>query len=204
MELESMSLDLRLARLLGNLLVGVFLLTGCVGPSGGTPEEKRQSALEMRDRALSALYADKPELKEKVEESAGYAVFSNFSVHPGLISFASGYGVLTDNATKAVTHHRWKRLTLGPGLAVKGLYALAILEDAEDVERLATGPWMLGGQAELGFVFGDFGGSLEAGWSFNRDVDVYYTTHTGVALEVELIGLGKVSNDRALNETSAP
>ncbi len=199
-----MNLDHRFLRAVGHLLLGVFLLTGCIGPSGGSTAEKRQSALEMRDRALAELYADKPHLKEKVERAAGYAVFSNFSVHPGLISFASGYGVLTDNATKAVTHQRWKRLTLGPGLAVKGLYVLAIVEDAEDLERIATGPWVLGGQAELGFVFGDFGGSLEAGWSFNRHIDVYYTTHTGVAIELELIGLGKVSNDRALNETSAP
>ena len=196
--------DLRLARVLGNLLLGVFLLTGCMGPSGGSPQEKRQSALEMRERALTALYADRPDLKEKVEQAAGYAVFSNFSLHPGIVSFASGYGVLTDNASKAVTHQRWTRLTLGPGIAVKGLYSLAIVEDAEDLARIAAGPWVLGGQAELGFVFGDFGGSLEAGWAFNRDIDVYYTTHTGVAIELELIGLGKVSNDHALNETSAP
>jgi hypothetical protein len=52
-------------------------------------------------------------------------------------------------------------------------------------------------------VFGDFGGSLDAGWIFNRKVDVHYVTHTGVALELELIGIGKVTNNRKLNEALA-
>jgi hypothetical protein len=185
-------------------LLGALFLTACIGPSGRTVAEKRESAMEMRDRAMAALYDDHPHLKEKVEKAAGYAVFSNFSIHPGLLSFASGYGVLTNKATNHVTHQKWLRLTLGPGLAVKGLYALAIIDDAETVERVEKGPWLLGGQAELGFVFGDFGGSFEAGWAFNKHIEAYYTTHTGVAIELELIGIGKVSNSKKLNAESAP
>jgi len=59
------------------------------------------------------------------------------------------------------------------------------------VERFKKGPWVAGGQVELGFVFGDFGGSLEKSWAFRRGVEVHYTTHTGVALELELIGIGR-------------
>lgn len=186
------------------LLLGALLSTSCMGPGGKTVEEKRASALEMRDEALAALYEDKPSLKEKVEKSAGYAVFSNFSIHPGLLSFANGYGVLTDNATDEVTHQRWFRLTVGPGIAVKWLYAVVLFEKASDVERFAKGPWVAGGQAELAFVFGDFGGALEAGWAFRRGTDVAYTTHTGVAVEIELIGIGKVSNKKKLNQSPAP
>lgn len=194
----------RPAHTLAALLLGALLSASCLAPSGNTVAEKRASALEMRETALAALYEDKPGLKEKVEKSAGYAVFSNFSIHPGLLSFANGYGVLTDNATDDVTHQRWFRLTLGPGLAVKWLYALILFDKASDVERFAKGPWMAGGQAELAFVFGDFGGALEAGWAFRRGVDVEYTTHTGVAVEIELIGIGKVTTKEKLNRSPAP
>jgi hypothetical protein len=193
----------QLTPMLATLLFGTLLSTSCLGPGGDTTAEKRASALEMRDEALAALYEDKPSLKEKVEKSAGYAVFSNFSVHPGLLSFASGYGVLTNKATDEVTHQRWLRLTIGPGIAVKGLYAVAIFDDAATVERFEKGPWVAGGQLELGFVFGDFGGSFEKGWAFRRGVGVHYTTHTGVALEIELFGIGKVSNTK-LNKTDPP
>jgi lipid-binding SYLF domain-containing protein len=182
----------------------VLPLAGCLSPSGDSRAEKVASALEMRDHALAALYAENPDLKEEVEKSVGYVVFSNFSVHPGLFSFAKGYGVLTNKKAGRDSHMKWFRLTIGPGIAVKGLYALAVFHDQEVMERFEAGCWTGGGQAEAGFVFGDFGGALEAAWLFNRKVDGYYITHTGVALELELIGIGKVSNNSKLNRPASP
>ena len=52
-------------------------------------------------------------------------------------------------------------------------------------------------------MFGDFGGALEAGWLFRRGVEVHYVTHTGIALELELIGLGKVWRNPRLNHPSS-
>lgn len=184
------------------LLLAALVSTGCLGPSGDSVDEKRASALAMREEALAVLYEDKPELKEKVERALGYGVFSNFSVHPGLLSFAGGYGVITNRTTGKDTHMKWWRLTIGPGIAVKGLYGLVILDDAERLEKLEEGRWVAGGQLEAGLVFGDFGGSFEKGWLFGKGVEAHYTTHTGVALEIELIGIAKVSNNRKLNSAA--
>ena len=192
------------ARFLVTLLLGVPCLTSCLGPRGESVQEKQASALEMREEGLAVLYEDRPDLKEEVEKSAGYAVFKNFSIHPGLLSFASGYGVITNKATDKVTHSRWTRLTVGPGIAVKGMYVLVLFDDASIVERFEKGPWVAGGQLELGLVFGDFGGSWEKAWAFKRGVDAYYTTHTGVAIEIELFGIGKVGNNKKLNREAAP
>lgn len=178
------------------------LVSGCMSPSGSTVEEQRASGLKMRDEALAAFYEDDPELKQQVESAPGYAVFSNFSIHPGILSFATGYGVLTNNRANRNTHLRWHRLTLGPGIAIKGLYGLAVFHDQELMENFEDGKWTAGGQIEASFIFGDFGGALEAGWIFNRQVDVYYMTHTGVALELELFGVGKVSTNSSLNAPS--
>jgi hypothetical protein len=62
------------------------------------------------------------------------------------------------------------------------LYALAVFHDQELLEKFEQGKWTAGGQAEVAFVFGDFGGALDAGWVFNRKVDMHYVTHTGEKL----------------------
>lgn len=194
-------------KILATFLAAVLfpqLAASCIGPSGDSIQEKRASALEMRDEALAALYEENPDLKAEIEKSVGYAVFSNFSVHPGLLSFATGYGVLTNKKANRDTHLKWHRLTLGPGIAVKGLYGLAVFHDQDLLENVEDGRWVAGGQAEASFLFGDFGGALELGWDFTRKMDVYYVTHTGVALELELIGIGKVSNAKKLNRSPAP
>jgi lipid-binding SYLF domain-containing protein len=177
------------------------LTTACMGPKGGSPQEKHTSALAMRDKALAAVYAESPEVKPILETAPGYAVLSNFSIHPGLLSFASGYGLLFNKKAERETHIKWHRLTFGPGIAVKGLYSVVVFHDQELLEKFEEGRWAVGGQAEASLVFGDFGGALDAGWVFNRKVDVHYATHTGVALELELVGLGKVSNDKKLNRS---
>jgi hypothetical protein len=195
-----------LTSLIGTVLLLTLAASGCMGPSGSTVKEKQMSALSMKEEALACLYDDHPEAKAKIEKSVGYGVFSNFGIHPGLLSFASGYGVLTNKTTGKDTHQKFFRLTIGPGIAVKGLYGVLIFEDTKALEIFEKGPWAVFGQVEASFVFGDFGGSAEHAWLYGkgRGVDVYYTTHTGVALELEIIGLGKITNNDKLNKPASP
>jgi hypothetical protein len=188
---------------LAALLVALFA-SSCLAPKGDTVEEQRAFALERRDESLAALREDHSDLEEELEKSAGYVIFNNWSLHVGILSLASGHGVLTDKATNEVRYMKWKRITLGPGIAAKAMYAAVLFEDAETVEKFASGPWVMGGQGELGFVFGDFGGALELAWLYGGDAKAYYTTHTGVALELELFGIGKVSNNEELNRGTTP
>jgi hypothetical protein len=185
-------------------LIPWVLASSCLGPSGDTVQEKRASALEMRDKALAIICEKYPDVKKEVDESVGYAVFSNFSLHPGLLSFGTGYGVLTNKAKNRETHLKWHRLTIGPGIAVKGLYGLVVFHDQDQMEKFEKGRWVSGGQIEASFVFGSFGGAAEHAWTFTRKADVHYATHTGVALELELFGIGKVSNNSKLNAPPSP
>jgi hypothetical protein len=181
-----------------------LLAASCASPDGSTPEEERASTLAMREEALAALYAENPKLREEVEKSAGYAVFSSFSVHPGMLSFASGYGVLSNKISGEDTFVHWERLTIGPGIAVKGLYSLYLIYDPALMEHYEGGKWTAFGQAEASFVFGDFGGALEGAWVFNSKADAYYVTHTGVALELELFGVGHMGISDDLNAPPEP
>lgn len=142
-------------------LLAMSTASGCVGPKGETDEEKIAYAHQVRDEALQVFYERHPGLEEDVKSASGYMVFSNFSIHPGMFSYASGYGVLTNNQTQHETHSKWFRLTLGPGIAVKGAYVLVVVNDPELMKKLEDGKWLLFGGAEAALRFGDFGGNLD-------------------------------------------
>ena len=190
------------------LLVGVVVAalasSGCVSPKGETAQAKVAYAQNKRVEILEAFYKRDPGLRKDVSEAAGYMAFSIFGVHPGLISFANGYGVLTNNTTKKDTHSRWFRLTVGPGIAVKGVYALVLIDDPQKMAALEKGRWVAGSQLEAALKFGDFGGGLEWAALYGSGAKVHYFTHTGVALEIELIGVGKVSPQAELNKAASP
>ena len=183
------------AALLATLVVA--LCAGCVAPKGKTPEEKRASAMQMRDEALTQLYARRPKARAEVESAPGYAVLDGFSIHPGLGTFASGYGVIVDNKTKEVTHQKFWRFGIGPGLAVKTYHVVAIFRDEEIVKKAAEGSWLFGLFAEASLKFGDFGGTISGLTDFGS-TNFYEWTTTGVALELIVLGTGKTRLDKEL------
>ena len=134
------------------------------------------------DRALESLYDDVPAARQEVEASAGYAVFSSFSLHPGVLSFASGRGEAINNRTGERTSMRTGRLGVGPGIAIKGFYLYLIFEDADDFGDFIDGRWGGGGLTEASLRFGEFGGDVEAMTVLAEGVEAYRRTHTGVAL----------------------
>ena len=186
------------------LLVAVSVFVGgCAAPKGNTVEEKRAYALEVRNNALPQLYEKFPDLEDKVKSAAGYLFLSNFAIHPGWATFANGYGVLQDNSSQDVTHMRMFRFGIGPGISVKGAYALVVLENQEALEKLREGAMAFGGFVEACFNFGDFGGSAALEGMAGAGVEAYVWTHTGLGIELTLLG-GKVWPKAALNDTTNP
>jgi lipid-binding SYLF domain-containing protein len=175
-------------------MLGLVSVTGCA-----TPAEKRADALAMRDATLAELYTREPGTKETIKAAKGYAVVSAFSVHLGLISLAGGRVVIVDNkkADKPVFDGLF-RFAVGPGVAIKTLRGVYIINDDETMQRIADSPWGLGGLIEASFRFGDFGGSLADVASFGDDMNAYYWTKNGFALEAALAFFKLWHND--LNE----
>ena len=181
------------------LTLAPALSAACSSPEGRTPTEEKAYALMVRDEALSDLYVREPQAREKLEGAPGYVFFSGFSLHPGLLTFANAYGIVQDNVTGKQTHVRLTRFGIGPGLAIKGYYLVAILGSDEAVAALSESNWNAGGLAEASFRFGDFGGSAAAeGLGGSAVTESYLWTHTGFALE--LAGaVGKVYPEDDLN-----
>ena len=188
------------ANLRVNVALAALPLLGvaCTGPGGSTVGEQRAAALEMKVDALAEIYSEFPELESQVEEAAGHAVFSNFSLHPGMVTFASGYGVLEDHASEKVTHLRMFRFGVGPGLAIKGFKLLFVIKNEDALADIKSGKFVFGGFADASFKFGDFGGGVSGVLSLTSDVDAYLWTRTGFALELTIAG-GRVWPNDHLN-----
>lgn len=181
----------------GLLALSLLLISGCASPDGDTAAEQKAYALSVRDEALSELYERDPDAQAKLESSPGYIFVSGFAFHPGILTFANAYGIVQDNTTGAQKHIRLTRFAIGPGLAVKGYYGVALLKTAEALKAFDEGSWYGGGFAEASLKFGDFGGTAAAEGTSGPDGESYLWTHTGVALELA-VGGGTVSPDEDL------
>lgn len=179
------------------LATGLLSQTACI--SGSTPAEQRASMLQDRDEALATLYQRDPDAEAALPEAAGYLVLKGFSLHPGMMTFATGTITVFDNATAQPIFERMFRFAVGPGLALKSHRVVMLIHNPETLKRLANSPWLLGGLLEASFHFGDFGGSAAAATAADEDVTTYYWTQTGFSLEAA-IGVLKAWQASALNE----
>lgn len=59
-----------------SLAVIALVFASCAAPSGSTGTEKRANIHAMRNQTLKELYSSKPESRQLVANSAGYAVFN--------------------------------------------------------------------------------------------------------------------------------
>jgi hypothetical protein len=196
-----MNLPKTLARRLplASCALALTVLSGCLGPPGGTVEEQRSNAMKMRDETLAELYTREPGIKPVLEKAAGYVVMKGGSLHLGLISLASTYVVIVDNSTGKPVHDCFFRFGVGPGIAAKSFRGAYIIDDKEGLQKVLDAPWVLGLLVEASFRFGSFGGSLADAYAFNHGAHGYYWTENGFALEAAL-GIGKLWHDGDLKD----
>ena len=179
------------------LVLGAAVLAGCASPDGNTAAEKKAFTLKKRDVAMAELAVRDPSAKATIDAAPGYLFLSCFGIHPGFGTFANGYGVIQDNKTGKQVFIRMSRFCIGPGLAVKGYYAVVTVPTEEAMTALETGPWYGTAFAEASFQFGKTGGSAAAE-ATNKAQHAWMWTHTGVSLELAAGG-GKVWPVEELN-----
>lgn len=187
---------------LASFALSLTVLSGCLGPPGGTIEEQKANALKMRDETLAELYTREPGIEPEVKKAAGYVVMEGGSLHLGLISLASAYVVMVDNETGKPIHDCFFRFGIGPGIAAKSYRGVFIIKEKEAMKKVLDAPWVIGLLIEASFRFGSFGGSLADAYAFNDGVHGYYWTKNGFALEAAL-GIAKDWHDGDFKEIDA-
>ena len=180
------------------LAVSVLIAAGCRTPKGESVQEKRSYALQMRNEALTELYAKQPEAKAHVAKAPGYAVFSNVGSKIFMLATGSGFGVVTDNRSGKNTYMRMVEAGGGVGMGIKSYRAVYVFNSREAFDSFLSGSWQAGGDADAGAEYK--GKGVSGGAALNTDqltkpVTVYQFTDTGVSLSAVATGTRYYKDD---------
>ena len=170
-------------------LLALLILTSCTisGLNNGTPEERRQSIQSMREEVLAELYAIKPDTRAQLNNSAGFAVFSNANINLIFASFGGGIGVIHDNNSGADTFMRMGEIGVGIGAGVKDFRAVFVFHDVDTLKRFLDVGIAVGGQADAAAKAGDLGIAV-GGEAVIDNISVYQLTQSGLALQAIVKG----------------
>ncbi|MDT8410345.1 MAG: hypothetical protein RQ741_12140 [Wenzhouxiangellaceae bacterium] len=149
---------------------------------GDTPQDKRNTILEMRDQTMARLFDEKPAARVQVAEAAGYGVFDAASQNLIVLQTGGGYGVLTA-ADGEVTFMKVGGAGVGFGIGLKDYREVIIFREQSDFDRFRRSGWEASGQAEASAQGGKKGGSAAAKQSIDLDVVTYQLMASGVALQ---------------------
>jgi len=178
------------AKLIGALAMGLCLALGGARPalaqSSGqqaalSPEEKeaeRSARLKLMEAGLDKLYKLQPEVRQEIEQAAGYAVFDITAIYAILFVGQKGKGVLMDNAKKQPTYMLSVRAGTGPGVGRQRLYQIFVFKSKEAMTQFTL----------AGGLGGDIGASVSAGKdgmvrSFNPSISIYQVPESGLAVQ---------------------
>ncbi len=165
-----------------------------------TPDQERAKIRDMRDDVLKELYQRRPDLKSRLSQAEGYAVFSNVGVNLIFASFAGGSGiVVTQGAFKdAETFMKMGSAGIGLGLGVKDFRAVFVFTEKDKLQAFIAKGWDFSGQADAAAKSDDKGAAAAGSGSILPGVEVYQLTKNGLALLATLQGT-KYWKDRELN-----
>ena len=182
------------------ILLSLFITlmcSACVSSGGTSATDRRQSSLAMQNKVLAELYDIHPQARAEIANAPGYAVFSNANVNIIFVSFAGGYGVVTDNKTSKQTFMKMAEAGIGLGLGVKDFRAIFIFHDKATLDKFMNNGWEFGGHADAAAKTSDKGGAV-GGEALIDGITVYQLTESGLALQATVKGT-KYWKDEELN-----
>jgi lipid-binding SYLF domain-containing protein len=152
----------------------------------------------MRSEVLDTLYKDAPSAKERVENSAGYAVFSNIGVNLLILATTNGYGVAHNNQSNTDIFMKMYSAGVGVGYGVKDFSAVFVFETQAALKNFTEQGWQATAQSDAAAVSGAKGDAVNYEIQLAPDVKLYQITKTGLALQATLQGT-KYLVDKDLN-----
>jgi lipid-binding SYLF domain-containing protein len=157
---------------------------GCASARGGTVTEKRNYVRQMRASTLDELYQRRPEARTKIENAAGYGVFTNVGSKIFVLATGNGFGIVRDNRTGKDTYMRMIEVGGGFGMGIKKYKAVFVFNDRAAMRAFLESGWEVGGDVDAGAKASDTGAGVGAQATSGQlaGLEVYQFTDAGVAL----------------------
>jgi len=181
-------------------LCAVLGLAGIGGDAAAamSAKEKDKARAEVRKASsstLNSLYKAVPSSRKVIEDSAGYATFSNFGMKILVAGSGSGKGVAVNKKSGKETFMKMVEVQAGLGFGVKKFRMVWVFASEGALNKFVNSGWETGGQASAGAKAGGKGDAYQGAISVSPGVWVYQLTDTGVALELTAKGTKYYKDD---------
>jgi lipid-binding SYLF domain-containing protein len=180
-------------------VLAVILVAASSLSAFDSPDEKREKIRKMAADTLSDLYKLKPGSREAIQNSAGYAVFSNLGVNLLLVSTARGGGLAVNSKIGKETFMKMMSVGAGLGAGVKDSRIIFVFETSNALTKFVDSGWDGSAQADAAAKTNSSGGAYSGATSASPGVWVYQITKKGIALQATLQGT-KYYKDDDLNK----
>lgn len=161
-------------------------------------EEQRASIRAMADQTLDQVYQQHPDARWRVQNAAGYAVFSDTGMKFMFGGGAHGKGIAVNNATKHATYMDMIELQPGLGFGAEKFRIAFLFENQPAFDDFVTSGWVLGANAMAAAKTGAQGEAARTGLTLSSGVTMYQLTDQGVIVGVSITG-AKYFKDASLN-----
>jgi len=121
--------------------IAFLLLAACASPSSEEQGPTRNELDEMDEKTIATFIATKPQLKELLENSVGYAVVNMTITKIPVVGTGVGYGVVIDRRTGTRSYIRVTQFEVGGGIGTEKYKVLIVFDDAKLLEKTAAGAW---------------------------------------------------------------
>jgi len=156
-----------------------------------TPSEvqaQREDVRSMAKTTLSQLYANKPELRQVIARSAGYAVFSDFGFKFVFMGGGRGKGLAVNNANKQDSFMEMVELQPGLGLGASSFRIVLVFDTQGAFNQFLNTGWEFGTNAVAMAKNKSGGGAVESAAVFEEGVTMYQLNEEGLLVGVSLTG----------------
>jgi len=168
------------------------------GALASSPEEQRQEIDQASRQTLEALYAQQPSARRAIEESAGYAVFSDMSTKIFFAGGGGGKGVAVNRESGQQTFMMMVSVSAGLGMGISKSHLIWVFQTPEAYENFVNVGVELGADANLQANPGQGGGLYDGAVEAAPGAWLYQLSDAGLALELTVQGT-KYFKDPELN-----
>jgi lipid-binding SYLF domain-containing protein len=177
-------------------LLSLFLLNGFW--SGKSVEQQKAERKKESQEILQMLYKYAPEAKQMIQNSYGYATFSNTGINVLVVSTENGKGLAHDNKTGKDYYMNMFSAGGGFGMGIKDFRAVFLFRDKAAFYEFVNNGWEANAQADAAIKYKKEGDALSKAITVAPGVRLYKLTKNGIALQATIQGT-KYWKDKDLN-----
>lgn len=124
-----------------SLFAVALSLTGCLSPTGSTPDQQKTYANGIAKSTLIELYKTQPEAQKEIENSKGYIICNAYAIDLFFLPTENGWGIAVNNTTGETTIAKLICVGIGPGLGVAEMRNVLVFDNEIDFNSFTQGGW---------------------------------------------------------------